>query len=234
MAQLTPEQIAYYAYRAGFRGDALNQAVAIALAESGGRVEAYNPELAAGTKSGSGSRGLWQIYGTAHPWANNSQVFDPQVNANAAFRVFKEAGNRFSPWSTWNAGVRATKDYSKLNFANMSMPKVKINPVQQVARGSVNPITTKTQNNTSGPLQNVKSSAGDASKPATLRSFLGLPESNSESGPNTPLDITFITIGGALILIGVLGLLFMGYASANVATGKAIMKNASKIAPAIL
>lgn len=102
---LSPQQIAQYAYRAGFRGADLVKAVAVALAESGGNPQAYNPETAAGTKPGSGSRGLWQIYGTAHPQYNNASVFDPQANANAAYQVYREAGNRFTPWSTWNLGM---------------------------------------------------------------------------------------------------------------------------------
>lgn len=225
MAQLTPNQIAYYAYRAGFRGAALNQAVAIALAESGGRTEAYNPETAARTKAGSGSRGLWQIYGTAHPEFNNSQAFDPQTNANAAFKIFREAGNRFSPWSTYNAGVRPTADYSKLNFASMPKP----GPVAQVARGSAAPITNKTQNATAGPLQNVATSAGGVSAPVTFRSLLGLPESTGD-GPQASTDIAFIVIGGAVLLIGIFGLVFVLYAGGNIATGQAILKNAPDIA----
>lgn len=101
---LTPNQIAQLAYNAGFRGSALRMAVAVALAESGGNPNAYNPEDAAGTARGSGSRGLWQIYGTAHPWANNDMAFNPVFNAQAAYRVYKEAGNSFRPWSTFNNG----------------------------------------------------------------------------------------------------------------------------------
>lgn len=101
---LTPNQIAQLAYNAGFRGSALRMAVAVALAESGGNPNAYNPESAAGTARGSGSRGLWQIYGTAHPWANSDIAFNPVFNAQAAYRVYKEAGNSFHPWSTFNNG----------------------------------------------------------------------------------------------------------------------------------
>lgn len=100
----TPNQIAQLAYNAGFRGSALRMAVAVALAESGGNPNAYNPETGAGTARGHGSRGLWQIYGTAHPWADNDQTFNPIFNAQAAYRVYKEAGNSFRPWSTFNNG----------------------------------------------------------------------------------------------------------------------------------
>ena len=105
MPNLSDQQIADLAYNAGFRGEALRWAVAIAKAESGGNPSAYNPEAAAGTAPNAGSRGLWQIYGTAHPQYNSSIAFDPAVNARAAFEVYREVGNRFTPWSTFNNGM---------------------------------------------------------------------------------------------------------------------------------
>jgi len=105
MPILSDQQITELAYNAGFRGEALRWAVAIAKAESGGNPSAYNPEAAAGTAPNAGSRGLWQIYGTAHPQYNSSIAFDPAVNARAAFEVYREAGNRFTPWSTFNNGM---------------------------------------------------------------------------------------------------------------------------------
>lgn len=105
MPILSDQQITELAFNAGFRGEALRWAVAIAKAESGGNPSAYNPEAAAGTAPNAGSRGLWQIYGTAHPQYNSSIAFDPAVNARAAFEVYREAGNRFTPWSTFNNGM---------------------------------------------------------------------------------------------------------------------------------
>jgi hypothetical protein len=91
---LTPAQIAYYAQNAGFTGQNLIIAVAIALAESSGNQNAYNPE---------GSYGLWQIYLNDHPEYAGVNLYDPQTNANAAFAIFSAAGG-FSPWSTYNSG----------------------------------------------------------------------------------------------------------------------------------
>jgi len=105
MAQLTADQIRTLAQNAGFTGSALDIAVAVALAESGGNTNSYNPETAAGTAAGSGSRGLWQIYGSAHPEYNNDAVLDPAANAAAAYKVYQEAGNSFTPWSTFNNGA---------------------------------------------------------------------------------------------------------------------------------
>jgi len=104
MTTLTPAQIAQDAYNAGFRGTALVNAVAIALAESGGNSAEYNPETAAGTASGQGSYGLWQIYLTAHPQYSASSLVDPQSNATAAYAV-SSGGTNFSPWTAYNTGA---------------------------------------------------------------------------------------------------------------------------------
>lgn len=106
MATLNIDQITQLAYNAGFRGNDLSRAVAIALAESGigngqlaSSTTAYNPETAAHTPIGSGSRGLWQVWGKGHPEYNNDTLYDPKVNAAAAFSLYKAAGG-FSPWTT--------------------------------------------------------------------------------------------------------------------------------------
>lgn len=112
--KLSPAQIADLASRAGFSGDDLAVAVAVALAESrGGDPNAYNPELQVGTPEGLGSYGLWQIYLFKHPEFSGSNLYDPQTNANAAFSVYQNAGFSFSPWTTFTSG-----DYiSRLNSA---------------------------------------------------------------------------------------------------------------------
>lgn len=97
----TVSNIATYARQAGFAGNDLLIAVAVALAESGGNARAYNPETAAGAPDGKGSYGLWQIYLNAHPEFTGEDLYDPQTNANAAFSVYSNAGNSFSPWSTF-------------------------------------------------------------------------------------------------------------------------------------
>jgi len=103
---LTPAQISYYAQNAGFSGDDLAIAVAVAMAESGGNPVTYNPETAAkgGTPDGEGSYGLWQIYLKDHPEYTYSNLYDPQTNANAAHDVYSAAGG-FHPWSTFNSGA---------------------------------------------------------------------------------------------------------------------------------
>jgi Lysozyme like domain len=98
-------QLLGLASQAGFSGADLATAVAVALAESSGNPDAYNPERAAGAAEGHGSFGLWQIYLTAHPEFAGQNLFDPQTNAAAAYAVYAAAGNSFRPWSTFVSGT---------------------------------------------------------------------------------------------------------------------------------
>ena len=83
---LSIDQLAQLAYDAGFRGKDVITAVSVALAESSGNPESYNPETAAGGNPKSGSRGLWQIYGTAHPGFDDDTLFDPKKTRRQHFR----------------------------------------------------------------------------------------------------------------------------------------------------
>lgn len=102
---LTPAQIAYYAQTAGFNGNDLSIAVAIALAESGGNPNVYNPETAAGTPAGQGSYGLWQIYLKEHPEFAADNLYDPQTNANDTYEIYTKDGGSFREWATYTEGT---------------------------------------------------------------------------------------------------------------------------------
>ncbi|GAA0517802.1 hypothetical protein GCM10011581_22050 [Saccharopolyspora subtropica] len=109
MSKLSAEQIAQHAYDAGFRGEALTTAVAVALAESGGNTRAHNHE---GLDN---SYGLWQInmLGDLGPARrrqygldSNKDLFDPDENAKAAYQIWKDDGDRsFRHWSTYENGA---------------------------------------------------------------------------------------------------------------------------------
>ncbi|TVT15289.1 lytic transglycosylase, partial [Amycolatopsis rhizosphaerae] len=107
MSTLTAEQIAQHAYQAGFRGDALTTAVAVALAESGGNTRAHN-----GTPPDN-SYGLWQVnmLGSMGPARrhqfnldSNDELFDADENAKAAYAISNH-GKSFGPWSTYTNGA---------------------------------------------------------------------------------------------------------------------------------
>jgi hypothetical protein len=83
---------------AGFRGQALEEAVAVARAESQFNPAAANPS--------SSARGMWQIMLSQHQddpdirsWA------DPYASARMAWRISK-GGTDWSPWSVWPAVSR--------------------------------------------------------------------------------------------------------------------------------
>lgn len=75
----------------------IDTAVAIALAESGGKTDAV---------SSTGDYGLWQINKKAHPGLFSLGDWkDPKVNAQMAASVYRAAGNSFKPWVTYNSGA---------------------------------------------------------------------------------------------------------------------------------
>lgn len=103
MGNLSASDIAGYAQNAGFSGSDLTMAVAVALAESSG-----NPGVVGDLSiTPGGSVGLWQINLKYHPEFAGQDLTDPQINANAAYSIYRAAGNSFSPWSTYKNGISA-------------------------------------------------------------------------------------------------------------------------------
>jgi len=107
VSKLSPEQIAQAAHEAGFRGHDLTTAVAVAMAESGGNPHAHNPVPP------DNSYGLWQInmIGGLGPdrrhqfhLDSNSELYDPETNAKAAFAISGK-GDSFQPWTTYTSGA---------------------------------------------------------------------------------------------------------------------------------
>jgi hypothetical protein len=107
MTKLSAGEIARHAYAAGFRGPGLTTAVAVALAESGGRTTAHN------ATPPDDSYGLWQInmLGALGPerrhqyhLKSDDQLFDPDTNARVANRISGD-GRDFTPWSTYTNGA---------------------------------------------------------------------------------------------------------------------------------
>lgn len=92
---MTPAQIAAVAANAGFSGDDLITAVAVALAES------FPPGNEQSVGDQGTSFGLWQIHLPTHPEFEGLNHLDPQVNAHEAFDVYLTAGESFQPWTTY-------------------------------------------------------------------------------------------------------------------------------------
>lgn len=100
MTVLTPAQVATYCGRAGFTGTRLTRAVAVALAESGGKTDAVGVNH---DSHRSRDRGLFQINSYWHKEVTDAQAFNPETAAAAAFRISK-GGADWHEWSTWNNG----------------------------------------------------------------------------------------------------------------------------------
>lgn len=119
--------LADYARKAGFSGEDLVTAVAIAIAESSGDPNArgdlrdpYDPSTAT-------SYGLWQIHWTVHPetFMNDpAELFDPQRNAYAAFTIYNKAGRTFRDWSTFDPRNGSTPRY--LSYLNKARQEVSV------------------------------------------------------------------------------------------------------------
>lgn len=77
---------------------------AVALAESGGQVDAKNTKNTNGTED----YGVFQI-NSVHGFDKDRLLSDANYNADAAYKVWKDAGGKWTPWSTFNSGVYLTK-----------------------------------------------------------------------------------------------------------------------------
>lgn len=140
MAVLTLGQLISLAQQAGFQGTAAQTAAAIAMAESGGNTQAYNPQGA------DNSYGLMQINmkGALGPQrlkqfsiSSNEALYDPAANMRAAYSVYKSAGNSFSPWTTYTKGTY--KQY--LGAAAKAQPEA-VGPGGAASAGNpVDPVT---------------------------------------------------------------------------------------------
>jgi hypothetical protein len=92
-------------YNAGFRGNSLVTAVAIAMAESSCNPSAVGSNPAgSGCPNGSLDRGLWQINNCWHPEVSDTCAYNSQCNANAAYTI-SYSGTYWQPWSTYNNGA---------------------------------------------------------------------------------------------------------------------------------
>lgn len=124
-ANLTADQIKYFASQQGFTGGDLDTAVAVALAESGGNAANHTVD------SDDDSYGLWQINmkGSLGPsrmkqfgLKNANELLDPNVNAKAAHIIFSEHG-----WKAWGA-------YTNGSYKKFVAQATAAKPVNNVGR----------------------------------------------------------------------------------------------------
>lgn len=174
------------AYNAGFRGQALVTAVAIASAES-----SYDPnnigDTALETNVWGPSCGFWQIRTLQHPELYTgvdrerdiNSIFDPQYNANVAYEL-SASGTNFGPWSTYMDG--AYLDSQNLNSAITAVNNL-CNPTQTA------------QNILMGEMDKPLESSNDLMG-ATLGGILpSIHLSKTGLSMQSPTDISMISIG---------------------------------------
>lgn len=106
MTVLTDQQIAAYAYRAGFRNNIEHQdltlSVAVALAESDGNTAATHRNS---DSRGTTDLGVWQINNYWHRDLLAKYAWsDPYANAQMAFIIKTQRGG-WQQWSTFNHGT---------------------------------------------------------------------------------------------------------------------------------
>lgn len=99
--KLTDFQIARFCSSAGFTGQGLVTAVAVALAESNGNTLASNT---AGNHPPSTDRGLFQINSYWHDEVSNSEANDAAHACAAAYRITR-SGHDWHEWCTYTNGT---------------------------------------------------------------------------------------------------------------------------------
>lgn len=135
---------------AGFKGDALRTAWAIAKRESGGKATAFNPD----TSTGDQSYGLFQINmlnelgpsrRQSYGLKKNEDLFDPATNARVAFAMSK-GGKDFG---AWGIGPNAYRKMPALDFSGFpGGQKQPVTPaaVKTVSRPQVQPQLEESDN----------------------------------------------------------------------------------------
>jgi hypothetical protein len=177
---------------AGFSDTEAPIMAAIAAAESSGNPRAHNPN----TRTGDNSYGLWQInmLGRMGPERrrqfgiqSDEELFDPEVNAKAARKIFEQQG--FKAWSVYKSGAYlpflGTAQRTSGNLTNSTSGQTSTSTISQT---SPTPPQTGGGQATSFPPSNSQvatpvtppPSAGGLS-PAAGYQPPSIPQQNSES-----------------------------------------------------
>lgn len=195
MPTLSAEQIAQYAYNAGFRNipgksQDLTISVAVALAESGGQTTVTHKNS---DKYGSVDYGVWEINGYWHAdLLARGNWSDPAYNAKMAY-IIKTTRGGWSQWSTFNSG----------SFFKHMPAAIKAAEAVQQGTGSVGsggPITE--------PVTDMDSDSSGIEK---------------ITDPHTWLRLAMITTGGMLVIVALVMLGWNGAPESAKTLAKAVV-----------
>jgi hypothetical protein len=136
MAKLNASQITAFAINAGIPDAQVQTSVAIAFAESGGDINIVSPK----NKNGSRDYGLWQVNSVHKAWFDLSRYADAAYNADAMYRIWNEAGKKWTPWTTFKSGA-----YKKYLTAakNISKNDLELTTEQNISSGKAIAAFTK-------------------------------------------------------------------------------------------
>lgn len=97
---LNAKDVAGFIVEAGFPASEVNTAVAVAMAESGLKTDATNNNT-----NGSTDYGLFQINSIHQSILSEGDKFDALDNSKMAYKIWKQAGGKWTPWVTYNTGA---------------------------------------------------------------------------------------------------------------------------------
>jgi hypothetical protein len=206
MATLTPYQRAAAAYAAGFRGQALQTAVAVSMAEntSGNPTTINHGYTLANGNQSENSVGLTQINTLAHPQYSVSWLQNPVNNFTAAYSVSR-GGTNFGPWTSFAKGLYVPF----LSTAKFAVDNVLNNPAQ--AMNTAKSLGGSSSGSNSSSLSSTANASGTVT--ATDSSLLSSATSSLTKDIGTALVGTFQSIMKSLpwipIIEGFVGIAFI-------------------------
>jgi hypothetical protein len=195
---LTVKQVAALAYDAGWRGNDVVIATAVAGAESSYDPNAEGPRLC----SKGGARGLWQINVCVHTCPN---VTDPKANAACAYRIYRSQG-----WRAWEAHSNGSWKRFQADAARAYAELQGESRAQGAGMGAIVKAALAGLGATTGPAGDAASLAGNVVDTATAVADLTrtLAEFANRLGawiadPDNWGRVAKVLAGGALIVAGV-------------------------------
>jgi hypothetical protein len=212
--KLSGAEVAKAAWQAGFRGQDWVKAVAIAGRESGWKPAIHGSDSPQANYTG--DRGLWQINAindaglkSAGIISSPTDLFDPIVNARAAFYLYSRAGNKFSPaWSVGSGGWDGIGD----PLTNTNIPAAQAAVDAANAAGVGSPVNYRPPSGSGDGAGGAPDSAGGVEIP-----FIDIPGwgTISDAGgavmafigalmnPHTWVRIVQVIGGAVLLLLGI-------------------------------